>query len=845
MTMYTNDTEMIIYSQSFVDVLADVQCTNNSVVLAFNNNASYTNAASQWSWVDGKPEHDVVLLADWPPCRVDGQPQPYRINNTVAAPSNFSIALVGQAQDWKTAVPTFDLDMGTAFLNQSAGVSPPASRRSVSPPTGRHPRGAPRSASQAKGIDRTTSSHYSAERRSHILKRSFGSFFRSISHAISKAVNVVVDTAKNVVKDVVNTAKNVVSDLGNGDVLGAGKDIASGALNVTEDVVEGAANVVKQGVENVIDVGKALVTDVAHTGADIVHEVASVGKLIIHAVEDPVGTLTSILSPSISHTWDVNLEHDVSGNIIDANGTFLNNDYMLKMDCTHCGSTGKISFTGKIKISFGSPSTVSVSVKPQDVTAFLNLRTQFTGQAGLAIGYAPTLVEEPIGDLGFVIPKIFEAGLVWRLIVGGNVNSFNGTFEFDWGVNATLSNEAIASFDLLHPEQNEVHGWTLDVQKHLDAHGNFSFATTVSVTNALALTFKVFGQGVSASINLAAPSLKLQVTQLFDDIGDVCAASNISSGVHTLYAPTATPAANMSLPLLGSAIPSTTASSNWSVVSNRLDSYNATVLNSSMSVNNTVSVSNSSMRCYVTTSLSNGSTQSYFASSISNNSIPSATSVANISLPSYIATSVSNGSISSYLSTSAYSSSVTKNVTPNATSTASRNATTMLTRNMTIWSFPTNPSYPASSSSAAYHGYGAYPAYPPSPGYPASYQAVPSYRAHSRALEKRRSYGVELRLSICAGLGLSVSSGPGSSSVSDSLPPIINNQRRSTDERSAMQMSMDLLNEEVGKFNSIHRTWDMDSMHDEHELAKRTGATFGVPIWVSAAAGLTCIVLYR
>ena len=472
MSMYTEDHEMIIHSESFVDVLANVVCFNNSIVMTFLDNLTLTNTANQWGWVNGNANHTIIFLADWPNCRSGVNPQPYRINSTLLELDQFNITLFGPATSWQEGVPTFDLTLGAASAQAVAKVDPNTGQPVTTNLTRRA------LAESNKSSMPTHSFH----------KRNI---FSKIWHGIKKAVSAVVNAVKTVVVDVVKT----VVDIGKA-IVGFVKDIFTNPKAIGKDILH-----------SLITVGK-----------DLFRDVAAVDHLML-----TLNPLASLVHASISTTISVPVDFNFTRTLINETKKMGDQHLDLMMDCYDCGTTGSLDITTTLRISLGGFSSISYTLQPKDFSAFVNIRGKGSGRSSIALNYVHDFFLFPIPNLAFEIPEVIDLGVFYVFSAGVGVTAFNGTFEIDTGMNATIANGASATFDIFHLSQDKASGWDFDFEKRFDAQGTFGLTFNALVVNTIAVGIKLFDKfGCGGGLPLVAPLLSTAIQTDYSSAGDVC-----------------------------------------------------------------------------------------------------------------------------------------------------------------------------------------------------------------------------------------------------------------------------------------------------------------------------------
>jgi len=165
-----------------------------------------------------------------------------------------------------------------------------------------------------------------------------------------------------------------------------------------------------------------------------------------------VETLADVDEPIINardFDGDVELEKRITGKktaTISLNTNFNNknivslgsgNNY-LKLDCTNCGTRGKIRVKLYAKIKWFKVKKSYVEFRAEDVQAFLNLKLQGKGSKS-GKGHKVVI---PITAYGFSIPKIASLRIAADIGVGWDA-SLDGEGHVTWGATAKLTNPSV------------------------------------------------------------------------------------------------------------------------------------------------------------------------------------------------------------------------------------------------------------------------------------------------------------------------------------------------------------------------------------------------------------------
>ncbi|KAH0559367.1 hypothetical protein GP486_004118 [Trichoglossum hirsutum] len=223
--------------------------------------------------------------------------------------------------------------------------------------------------------------------------------------------------------------------------------------------------------------------------------------------------------PSLS--WDPSVTLDLASDFSQSLISTEVDGVELSVTCTTCGTKGKLVVGGHVSVSFGGLSALSLSAKPQDFAATLELAISAEGTLGSPYNWQQTLGSIPIA--GFEVPEIglgLGATLDWN--VGYYAGNWTGTASVSYGVTASLSNSANLNIDIVNPDKSSFSGWAPTfAQKPLSVSAKIETTSQVYSEPELALGFQVLGKGYEIALDLKLPEIDAHVAALLDTAG-VC-----------------------------------------------------------------------------------------------------------------------------------------------------------------------------------------------------------------------------------------------------------------------------------------------------------------------------------
>lgn len=152
-------------------------------------------------------------------------------------------------------------------------------------------------------------------------------------------------------------------------------------------------------------------------------------------VADPKDPKKIVKRLSGSITPTISLQKDFNNKNIFTLGSGTN---YLKLDCTTCGSRGKIKIKLYAKISWFKVTESYIEFRAEDVRAFVNLKLH--GKASRSWQGHKVLI--PITAYGFQIPSVATLRIAADIGVGYDANLY-GEGQVTWGATAMLTNPSV------------------------------------------------------------------------------------------------------------------------------------------------------------------------------------------------------------------------------------------------------------------------------------------------------------------------------------------------------------------------------------------------------------------
>lgn len=199
------------------------------------------------------------------------------------------------------------------------------------------------------------------------------------------------------------------------------------------------------------------------------------------AYDEGLNTARLTAKPSdwktVAHTYDLTVGHvpltdsrlparDFSKNLALEIATLFpfsvkitENGLSSALECSNCGTTGKIDFELKISTEFAVPTGASIIISPKGVSAKAELKLTESGELTESLPFEKEVLKLPLDSI--TIPGgIVNIGPNLVVSVGFEISSWEGAASISGGAIVTLPDSAILQLDLLNPSNNKFSGWT-------------------------------------------------------------------------------------------------------------------------------------------------------------------------------------------------------------------------------------------------------------------------------------------------------------------------------------------------------------------------------------------------
>ncbi|MCJ1264543.1 hypothetical protein MMC22_004415 [Lobaria immixta] len=248
------------------------------------------------------------------------------------------------------------------------------------------------------------------------------------------------------------------------------------------------------------------------------------------AYDEGLNTARLTAKPSdwrtVAHTYDLTVGHvpltdsrlparDFSKNLALGIATLFpfsvkigtENGLSSALECSNCGTTGKIDFELKISTKLAVPTGASIIISPKGVSAKAELKLTESGELTESLPFEKEVLKLPLDSI--TIPGgIVNIGPNLVVSVGFEISSWEGTASISGGAIVTLPDSAILQLDLLNPSNNKFSGWTPNVSPiPIRVDAKISAGLEVYAKPALKLVAEAIHHGYEIGLDLKMPFL--------------------------------------------------------------------------------------------------------------------------------------------------------------------------------------------------------------------------------------------------------------------------------------------------------------------------------------------------
>ena len=201
---------------------------------------------------------------------------------------------------------------------------------------------------------------------------------------------------------------------------------------------------------------------------------------------------------------ELDLSSDWSGMIYEASTSA----FEFSLDCVECGTSGLVEVTGRVTVDILEPEEVSLTIVPRGIRADMGLKVHAkTGTSPVTISYSKSVLEIPL-PWSIKLPKIGIIGFVLKEKIGVSTKANQGETDFEFGMGASISDDAMLRVDLADSDNNEFSGWTPSFEaKPFSITGDVASDFTVYGQTSLGAQLSIFDWGWEAVVALKVPEI--------------------------------------------------------------------------------------------------------------------------------------------------------------------------------------------------------------------------------------------------------------------------------------------------------------------------------------------------
>jgi hypothetical protein len=229
-------------------------------------------------------------------------------------------------------------------------------------------------------------------------------------------------------------------------------------------------------------------------------------KSLVHSFELRVGDMEAPSSTSLRKrlSWNKNIPIDMNRSFNPSiSETF--GSLTLGIGCNDCGTRGTLNLA--LHIAVGLSNHASFKFTPSGLGAHAGVKLSASG--ALSGKWSPPLspaIDIPLDPWG--IPDVFNIGPALKFQLGADVGGIKGTLSATAGAGVSISDGAVASFDILHPSDRQFSGWspsfTVDpVQVTTEIQGDIK----VYLQSSVVLEAEALGLGYDVGLKFKYPEL--------------------------------------------------------------------------------------------------------------------------------------------------------------------------------------------------------------------------------------------------------------------------------------------------------------------------------------------------
>lgn len=107
-----DDEANIVSMEKFRHLLKSVDCTDNSMVVEFEDSRAFGYTQNGWQWVNDDDDRKLILVAGSKHCGWNAHRTPFLVSSIVFDKPSLKVTLSGVASDWKRLFRNYELTVG-------------------------------------------------------------------------------------------------------------------------------------------------------------------------------------------------------------------------------------------------------------------------------------------------------------------------------------------------------------------------------------------------------------------------------------------------------------------------------------------------------------------------------------------------------------------------------------------------------------------------------------------------------------------------------------------------------------------------------------------------------------
>ncbi|KAF2177672.1 hypothetical protein K469DRAFT_602300 [Zopfia rhizophila CBS 207.26] len=183
-------------------------------------------------------------------------------------------------------------------------------------------------------------------------------------------------------------------------------------------------------------------------------------------------------------------------------------------------TTGKLNVDFDVDVSWFKLSSASMTIKPEDVAASVQLALTEKGTLSKAYNWEKTIISIPIS--GIEIAKVVKLGAFLDVDVGFTMDEWTGEAHANLGARVAISDSAIVVVDLIKSSNNKFSGWMPTFTPiPLTLSAKVEGSAEVFAAPNVKLEASALGKGWNVGLNLKMPYIEANFAAMAESTG-VC-----------------------------------------------------------------------------------------------------------------------------------------------------------------------------------------------------------------------------------------------------------------------------------------------------------------------------------